>query len=228
MKCTIDQIKGASPDQYNTLVTPAARQQLLVLPDGTHAWLNAESSIRFPSSFTKKQRAVVITGEVYFEVTKDTEKPFVVNVNTASIEVLGTHFNVMAYANENALETTLLEGAVRFSDGNKQVLLRPGQQNRLFGNHEMKLVNNADIELVMAWKNGLQAFKKADISTIMRQVKRWYDVDVMYENALPDDITFSGEIPRDVPLSDLLRALETEHVHFRLDAGRRMITVNHQ
>lgn len=211
--------------QYNTLTTPRARQQQLILPDGSHVWLNAESSIRFPTTFTGTTREIEISGEAYFEITHDKTKPFVVNVRQSSVLVLGTHFNVMAYPEEAFLETTLLEGAVSFRNSKEQITLKPGQQGRLSQTKQLQLVTNPDIETVMAWKNGLQSFKKADIATVLRQVKRWYDVDIDYGGSVPSEITFSGEVPREVTLTQLLKALESKQLSFRLDASNKKLSV---
>lgn len=211
--------------EYNTLTTPRARQQQLVLPDGSRVWLNAESSIRFPTNFIGKPREIEISGEVYFEVSPDKTKPFVVNVKQSSVVVLGTHFNVMAYSNEAFLETTLLEGAVSFRNNNEKITLKPGQQSRLSQNEKLQLVANPDIEMVMAWKNGFQSFKKTGIDAILRQIKRWYDVDIEYETEVPSEITFTGEIPREVTLSQLLKALESKQLHFTLNALQKKLHV---
>lgn len=213
------------PVQYNTLITPRARQQQLVLPDGSRIWLNAESSIRFPTAFTGNTREIEISGEVYFEINPNKAKPFVVNVEKSSIIVLGTHFNVMAYPNEAFLETTLLEGAVSFNNNSNKIVLKPGEQSRLSQNKQIQLVTNPDIDMVMAWKNGFQSFKKTDIAAILRQIKRWYDVEVEYEGNIPPEITFTGEIPREVTLSQLLNALESKQVHFILDAAHKKLRV---
>lgn len=210
--------------EYNMLVTPRGRQQQLVLGDGTKVWLDAGSSIRFPTTFTQSNREVTITGEAYFEVAKNPLQPFIVHVNDASIEVLGTHFNVMAYNNEPALETTLLEGAVKFSSGTKMLTLQPGQQSRLLMNNDLKLVDNADVDLATAWKNGIQAFNQADLKSIMRQVERWYDVDVEFEAKVPLR-TFSGEIPRSANLSELLKLFEATDIHFSIDAEKKKLTI---
>jgi len=210
--------------EYNMLVTPRGRQEQLVLSDGTKVWLNAESSVKFPTVFARHQREVEITGEAYFEVAKDPTKPFFVNVNGSSIEVLGTHFNIMAYSNESALETTLLEGLVKFKKGNHLVLLKPGQQSLLLPNEEIKLIPNADVDLAVAWKNGMQAFSGADIKTMMRQVERWYDVDVEFKGDIPLR-TFSGEIPRNVNLSELLKLLAVAKIHFSIDTDKRKLIV---
>lgn len=207
-----------------TLTTPRARQQQLTLPDGTLVWLNAQSSVKFPSAFTGSTREVEITGEAYFEVAKDAAKPFIVHINESAIEVLGTHFNVMAYTNESALETTLLEGSVKFRKGINKMLLKPGQQSQLFPDSHIKMINDVNVELVTAWKNGMQSFNSADIKTIMRQVERWYDVDVDYKGNVSTR-KFSGDIPRSANLSELLKLFVVNKIHFQIDAQNKKITV---
>ena len=214
---------GTGIEEY-TLVTPKARQQQLTLPDGSKVWLNAASSIRFPSAFTSKTRLVEITGEAYFEVAKEKSKAFVVKVGSAKVEVLGTHFNLMAYPNEQSLETTLLEGAVRFSSDKQTIQLKPGQQSQLLPGNKLRLNEHADIEHAIAWKNGIQSFKSADIKTIMRQVERWYDVKVEYKGAVPQR-EFTGDFPRSANLSELLRLFEINDIHIQLGVDRRTITV---
>jgi transmembrane sensor len=221
-------VQGVSV-QYATLTTPRAKKQELILDDGTKVWLNAASSIRFPSVFTGTTRNVEVTGEVYFEVAKDAAKPFIVKVNDAFIEVLGTHFNVMAYNNEGSLQTTLLEGSVRFRKGDKSILLKPGQQSRLLSNGEISLVKNADTELATAWKNGYQSFRDADLATIMRQVERWYDVDVEYQTRVPPGLIFTGEgISRNVNLSELLKAFGNDQVRFEIDGITKKVIIKKQ
>ena len=175
---------------YHLLSTPRGGQYHVVLPDGSRVWLNAVSSIRYPTSFMGKERNVEITGEAYFEVSHDPAKPFKVKINTPSgdggeVEVLGTHFNVNAHADEAIINTTLLEGKIKVSKNSSAgvnpgaVLLKPGQQAQLFQG-QLKTVENADMEAVMAWKNGLFSFDAASIKTVMQQIIRWYDVDVVY------------------------------------------------
>jgi transmembrane sensor len=208
----------------NTLATPRGRQFQLVLADGTAVWLNASSSITFPTLFTGNLREVSITGEAYFEVAQNPQQPFIVHTGDASVEVLGTHFNIMAYNNEPALETSLLEGAVKLKFKDQLLKLKPGQQGRIFASNDLKLVEDADIELAVAWKNGLQAFSKADLKTIMRQVERWYDVDVAFAPNIPAR-TFTGEIPREVNLSELLKLFEATDIHFLIDAEKKKLTI---
>ena len=216
---------------YNTLSTPRARQQHLILSDGTSVWLNAASSVRFPTTFPRDAREVEVTGEAYFEVAKDPARPFQVRIparkrggQTSVIEVLGTHFNVMAYDNEELLQTTLLEGAVRFREGEGSLLLKPGQQGILFAGDKIRLVEDADTDQAVAWKNGVQAFNGADIHTIMRQVERWYDVGVEYRGDVPAR-TFTGNIPRTANLSELLNLFQAVRIHFIIDAEKKKLII---
>jgi ferric-dicitrate binding protein FerR (iron transport regulator) len=210
---------------YNTITTANGNQYQLILTDGSKVWLNAASSIRFPTSFTGNERKVEITGEVYFEVAKDPIKPFKVDFKNKEgeineIEVLGTHFNVNAYADEPDMKTTLLEGSVKIKAANKIQMLTPGQQASITsGGIEVK--RNVDIEHVMAWKNGYFLFDNTDIYTLMRQVSRWYNVDVKYEGRITED-GFSGKILRDVPLSKFIKVLELNDVKVRTE-GREII-----
>lgn len=209
---------------YNTMTIPKGRQFQVTLPDGTQVWLNSASSIRYPTVFSGEERRVEVRGEAYFEVTKNAKMPFRVNVsNKAEVEVLGTHFNVNAYENEGSINTTLLEGSVRVAAAqlNKNVVLKPGQQAQLKnGKDEMKVVN-ADIDKVIAWKNGLFNFEDAHLEEVMRQLERWYDINVVYEKGVPD-IAFGGEITKGVSLNGVLVLLERAGVHFRLE-GRTVV-----
>lgn len=213
---------------YNTLSTPRGRKFRLTLPDGSNVWLNAESSITYPSAFVSNERKVEITGEAYFEVTHNPAMPFKVKINTSpgnggEVEVLGTHFNIMAYNDERSINTTLLEGAVKIIQGSKSSFLKPGQQAQLNNAGELKLISNANAEEAVAWKNGLFIFNGADIKTIMRQVSRWYDVEISYEKEISQ--TFSGTIPRTVNASKLFNYLElTRHVHFRIEGKKVIVT----
>ena len=209
---------------FNILSTPRGGQYQVTLPDGTRVWLNAASSIKYPTAFTGSERHVSITGEAYFEVAHRTAKdgsrvPFKVNIaDIAEVEVLGTHFNVNAYSDEAGIKTTLLEGSVhvsRFTSHDSQSLI-PGQQALLKENAPIKLVKDADLDEVMAWKNGQFQFAGAKIETIMRQLSRWYDLQVSYEGTT--DREFVGRIPRNVTLSNVLKILEaTGYVSFRVN-----------
>lgn len=204
---------------YNIMSTPKGRQFNMVLPDGTGVWLNAASSIRYPTVFTGRERNVTITGEAYFEVAANAGMPFRVNVNNlAEIEVLGTHFNINAYDNEKTLNTTLLEGSVKIRAKGRNVLLKPGQQAQVAA--DIKVIDDADINKTIAWKNGLFNFNDATLEEVMKQLERWYDIDVVYEKGIPD-IHFGGGMSKNIPLSDLLMILEKSKVHFHIE-GRKL------
>ena len=208
---------------YNTISTPKGGQYQLELPDGSMVWLNATSSIRFPTSFSENERRVEIAGEAYLEVAKNADKPFVVSVNGSEIQVLGTHFNINAYSDEEIMKTTLLEGSIKFVSGNDDHILRPGQQSQLTNDGTVKVVSKVDVDEVVAWKNGLFSFENAGIEATMRQLSRWYDVDVDYRGR-PDDL-FIAEMPRNIKLSDALKALElTGKVKFEIE-GRKIIVM---
>jgi len=205
---------------YNMISTPRGGQYQVVLPDGSRVWLNAASSLRFPTAFSGRERNVELTGEAYFEIEKNREKPFQVLVNGLQIEVLGTHFNVMAYGDEAAVKTSLLEGRVRVVSGgaaagsrtmgNEQsaTVLLPGQQGSLDKQRHVLVVDKeADIDKAVAWKNGLFDFENDDISTIMRQLSRWYDVKIMFNGPVPQQ-QYTGGIRRQVPVSQVLHMLQ--------------------
>ncbi len=209
---------------FNILTTPRGGQYQLTLPDGSRVWLNAASSIRFPSSFTGRERRVQITGEVYFEVAKDAARPFRVDVETgkggpAEIEVLGTNFNVNAYSEEPDIKTTLLEGSVRIKKENAAQLLSPGQQASLTTTG-IRMEENVDLSKVVAWKNGFFWFDNTDLHTLMRQVSRWYNVDVQFEGQIAEE-GFSGKISRSEPLSRFMKVLEVNDVHIKME-GRKI------
>jgi transmembrane sensor len=193
---------------YNKIETPRGHQFQLTLTDGTRVWLNAASSIRFPVAFIGNERKVEITGEVYFEVAKDKSKPFIVEANNSSIEVLGTHFNVNAYNDESSVNTTLLEGLVKVVKGNAVSMLSPGQQAQVSQNGDIRKVNAVNVSEVVAWKDNLFYFNNTDIKKLMRQLERWYDVDVVFKGDIPTSLTFNGTISRGVNLSAVLKMLE--------------------
>ena len=200
---------------YNTMTTPRGGQYKLTLPDGTEVWLNAASSITYPTAFAGNERDVSITGEAYFEVAKDKSKPFHVTSGNQTIEVLGTHFNVMAYADEDAIKTTLLEGSVKITENNEAQILKPGEQATVDKNGGLK-ISVADIDDALAWKNGYFKFNRVNIKYIMRQLARWYDVDLVYEGSVPHD-EFVGKIGRGENIEDVLHILELDHVHFKIE-----------
>ena len=210
-----------APVTYNTLATPRGGQYQLVLPDGSKVWLNASSSIHFPTAFTGNQRNVELTGEAYFEVAKNKEKPFHVNVKGMQVEVLGTHFNVNAYGDEGNIKTSLLEGSVKIKSGQASGLLKPGEQAILGGNVNKIEIKKADMSEVMAWKNGLFQFDDAGITTIMQEISRWYNVEIVYQGEIPVR-RFEGKISRDAQLSDVLKILELSDVKFKVE-GRTIV-----
>ena len=207
---------------YNTLSTPRGGQYQLRLPDGTQVWLDAASSISYPTFFIGKNRKVRITGQVYFEVARDKARPFHVNANNMDVEVLGTHFNINAYSDEASINTTLLEGSVKVNAGNANtIVLRPGQQAQV-GN-QLKVAENANLDQVMAWKNGLFNFEGADIKTVMRELGRWYDVEIVYKGEVPPR-KFGGEVSRQLTLSQVLRLLQKVGINYTIE-GKKLIVL---
>lgn len=200
---------------YNTMSTPNGGQYKLWLPDGTAVWLNAASSITYPTAFTGNKRQVSITGEVYFEVTKNAKQPFAVTVGEQTIEVLGTHFNINAYKDEDAINTTLTEGSVLVKANGKTLTLKPGQQAQNNYKGQLSLNLHPDIEETLAWKDGLFHFNGTPIQSIMKQLSRWYDVEIVYKDEISE--LFVADIPRNVKVSKLLELLElTKHVRFSI------------
>ncbi len=198
---------------YNVLSTPRGGQYKLTLQDGTNVWLNAGSSIRYPTTFPGNERRVEITGEAYFEIAKNAAMPFRVSVNSPEqnedgleIEVLGTQFNVNAYKDEPGMKTTLVEGLVRLVKGKAARVLKPYQQALVSPDGGFKTLSLTDVEQAIAWKNGAFEFDDADISTVMRQISRWYDVEVVYEGTAPAD-HFSGRFSRNTSLASVLKIL---------------------
>lgn len=209
------------PVAYNTVATPHGGQFKIVLQDGSQVWLNSLSSIRYPTVFAGPERKVEISGEAYFEISKNA-RPFIVKVKQMEVEVLGTHFNINSYENESAVKTTLLEGSVKVKSAGGVNFLKPGQQARLSNNGAMRIVNNVNLSEVIAWKDGVFEFDNADIETIMRQLARWYDVVVEYKK--PVNIHFGGSISRNVNLSKVLQMLEeTGAVRFEIRGNRIVV-----
>jgi transmembrane sensor len=230
-------VKGGKQSSitYNLLSTPRGGQYQLILPDGSKVWLNAASSIRYPTEFSGNERRVEVTGETYFEIVRNTEKPFKVTVLPPSggsgrggeIEVVGTHFNINAYGDEQPIVTTLLEGKIKISPievvskqpGSADVndhpstpprtyqTLLPGEEAQIGGNAKVTIRKNVDTESAVAWMKGFFDFHNANIKTVMSQVSRWYNVDVQYKGTMPGQ-TFEGNIDRNIPLNELLTLLQ--------------------
>jgi ferric-dicitrate binding protein FerR (iron transport regulator) len=215
----------------NTVTTPRGKQFSVVLPDGSKVYLNSASSISYPAAFTGNERRVTVSGEFWFEITKDKSKPFRVAINSSAagkvigeVEVLGTHFNLNAYEDEAAIKTTLVEGLVKVSANGKNAFIKPGQQAAFSpaGNTEIKIINDADIDQVTAWKNGMFLFKKDDIETIMRQISRWYGAEVVYQDKIPGH--FGVTLSRNQPVSKILEKLAlTKDVQFEIDGNKIIV-----
>ncbi|HEY0271702.1 MAG TPA: FecR domain-containing protein [Chitinophaga sp.] len=207
---------------YNTLTTSRGMQYQLILPDGSHVWLNSASAIRYPTAFAGDARTVELAGEAYFEITPNASAPFHVKAHKMDVEVLGTGFNIMSYADEPTLRTTLFQGSVKVS-GAGAVLLRPGQQAVWAAGGTLN-VQPANLEEVAAWRNGKFLFRRRSIDEIMRQISRWYDVEIEYRGPRPD-AQFTGGLSRTAEASQLLEILqETNNVHFQREGKKIIVT----
>jgi ferric-dicitrate binding protein FerR (iron transport regulator) len=226
---TIDASSVSKSDEpvYHSITTPRGGQYRITLSDGTKVWLNAASSIRFPTVFPGNERKVEVTGETYFEVARNPQAPFRVKAESSVVEVLGTHFNVNAYTDEDAIRTTLLEGKVMVTvDGGATLkYLEPGQQSGITRDGRIHIVQNADTEEAVAWINGRFQFKSAELTTILRQIARWYDVDVEYSGKT--NMRFSGQLKRSESVSKVLEMLKlTGEVDFKIDNRKIVVTMN--
>ena len=204
---------------YNKIETPVGGKYQVNLPDGSKVWLNSSSSLRFPALFNGNTREVELSGEAYFDVSKNKNKPFKVITKDQIVEVLGTQFNINSYSDEGSIKTTLIEGSVKIIYKDKVVLLSPGQQFQPM--ESAAKVVKADTEEVVAWKDGYFVFKNEDIQSIMRKLSRWYNVEVSYSGNIPD-VGFGGNISRSKDISEVLNVLQlTNAVHFKVE-GRRI------
>ncbi|TSJ38895.1 DUF4974 domain-containing protein [Mucilaginibacter corticis] len=213
---------SGNPTGENSIITPRGGQYQVILPDGTQVLLNAASSLTYPVVFSGGERLVKLSGEAYFEVAKDKAHPFKVSSGTQTVTVLGTHFNINAYSDETSTKTTLLEGSVEVTSGNNETRIIPGQQALLASDGQLSK-KTVDPDKEVAWKNGLFSFDGDDVKTIMRQIARWYNVDISYSGALPDE-KFYGEITRSSKLADVLRIMEINNVHFDIDGRHLTVT----
>lgn len=225
---------------YNTVTTPNGRQYTVILSDGSRVWLNAGSSLKYPTTFSDNERIVELSGEAYFEVTKVMGKhaagkiPFIVKTASQQVLVLGTSFNINAYSNEAVVKTTLLEGMVRVGAAGSSpaaVTLKPGQQ-AVFTAPAIKIapaainvIDHPDIDQVIAWKNGAFNFEDLPLPEAMRQLERWYDIRVIYENGVPD-IRFFGGVDRNMNLGDLLEMLAKAGLKYRMEGDRKLVVIN--
>lgn len=212
---------------YNTLTTPRGGQYQLTLPDGTKVWLNAASSIKYPTAFNGKDRTVTVTGETYFEVARKANQPFMVRSGKMLVAVLGTSFNINAYGDEPTIKTSLLEGSVKVGEESNMVMLTPGQQAQMGASDVIQVVKMQNPASAIAWKNGYFAFEKADIQTVMRQISRWYNIEVSYEGGkVPTDF-FWGDLQRNARLSDILAVLSKSGISFTVEANKLIVLNKH-
>jgi len=215
-------------NNYNIIETPKGGQYQINLPDGTKVWLNAASSLKYPTQFAAKERQVELSGEAYFEVYKDKEHPFIVRTNKQDVEVLGTHFNINSYTDEPIVKTTLLEGSVRvtlnFLSTNKESkIIKPGQQSQMTSKG-ISIINNVDLEDIVAWKNGYFKFNE-NLESIMHKLARWYDIQIVYKIKPDPKQMLQGEISRNRNLSEVLNMLQyTGNIHFKVE-GRRIMVI---
>ncbi len=207
---------------FNTLTTPRGGQYAIILQDGTKVWLNAASTLKYPVVFAGNERRVELSGEAYFEVAKNAEKPFLVKTAGQTVRVLGTHFNVNSYADEKVTRTTLLEGKVTVTGntGGQTLKLRPGEEAITAGS-KVQLAATPDIDGAMAWKEGKFLFNNTDLHTVMRMLSRWYDVDVEYQGPVAEH-HYSGRISRNAPVSQVFEILKTSGINFIIN-GRKII-----
>jgi transmembrane sensor len=206
----------------NTMRTPKGGEYQLILPDGSRAWLNAASSIIYPAVFVGNERKVEVTGEVYFEIAKKVRQPFRVTVNGAEVQVLGTKFNVNAYGDETALSTTLLEGSVLVKNGIAMEKLTPGQQAQISRAGDLDIIPKVKTDAVMAWKNGTISFNGHSLATNLKQLARWYDVDVVFSGKLPA-LELSGAISKKETLGEVLKGLALMGLHSEIQSNHRLV-----
>jgi len=209
---------------YNTLTTKKGEQFPLILADGTQVMLDAASSITFPVAFTGKKRMISIKGQAYFKVVHNEHQPFEVLVKGQTIRDVGTEFNINAYDDEGVVKTTLLEGSVKVAKAGESVILTPGQQSQVTDNNNaITVIKNADISSAVAWKNGLFQYNNASIQEVMRQISRWYNVDIEYEGTIPQR-QFSGKMQRDLKASQVLDLLSFTRIHFKIEGKKIIVT----
>lgn len=205
----------------NLLSTPRGGKYKIELSDGTKVWLNAATTLKYPAAFTGGERRVELSGEAYFEVAKNAKLPFRVVSSQQTIEVVGTHFNINAYAGEELIQSTLLEGSIKVSAAGESALLKPGQQSAVDHTNSIQLNYNVDTDEVTGWKNDLFQFESADIKTILNQFSRWYDVDIIYEGAIPSG-HYHGTVSRDLPAAQALKVLNLSGIKFKIE-GKKII-----
>jgi transmembrane sensor len=201
---------------YNTLTTKPGEHYSLLLPDGTKVWLNAASSVTYPVVFNGNERKVTVAGEVYFEIVHNARQPFKIAVRNELVQDIGTHLNINAYEDESTMNTTLLEGSIKVSKGLASVILIPGQQAAITPGEDSFHLKTVDADNATAWKNGYFYFDRADIQTVMRQLARWYNVQVVYKGEISKK-TFKGKVYRNINASEALQILSYFGAHFQID-----------
>jgi ferric-dicitrate binding protein FerR (iron transport regulator) len=219
-------IEGSSTQVlYNTITTPKGGQFQLELADGSKVWLNAASSLRYPTAFTGKERTVELTGEGYFEVVHNPAMPFHVKAGEMNVQVLGTHFNINSYEDEPVARTTLIEGEVNVSKKEKAIKLSPGQQAAFDNTGELTLNKNVNTDEIIAWKEGYIHFENADLKTILRQVARWYDIEIVYEG-FNSNQTFFVILKRSNSLRKLLESLQDNNIRYTIEGKKLIVRSN--
>ena len=217
------QASGTGPVavSHNTLTISRSGEYRVVLPDGSKVWLNNASSLRYPTVFADSDRTVELTGEAYFEIRKDTKRPFMVKVGSEKVAVLGTNFNIMAYPDEGSTQITLLSGKVRVHAGNVSRVLKPDEQAQVSADGGLKVFQHVNTKVIVSWKDGFFYFHNTPLKEILQQLARWYDVAAVYQGEAPD-MEIVASLYRNLPLKDILKAFETDDTHFRLE-GRKLI-----
>lgn len=212
---------------YNTIATSKGNQYQVLLPDGTRVWLNAASSLKYPEMFTGNERKVILTGEAYFEVAKNKDMPFIVQSRNQDVQVLGTHFNINSYMDDQSIKTTLLEGSIKVSNAGFAKILKPGEQSLVNHNGlgDISVIKNIDMDGETAWKNGLFNFNNAELKSILNQLERWYDIKIDYQS-VPNK-RYNGMVPRKSNLSEVLNMLElTGNISFKIEEGRSLKVIS--
>jgi len=210
---------------YNTLSTPVGGQFELTLPDGSRVWLNAASSITYPTTFNGRERRVRMTGEAYLEIANRPSQPFVVEARDEQVQVLGTRFNINVYPDEPVAVTTLVQGAVRVTERKNTVILQHGQQAQVGKTGGITVIPQADLDQAVGWKDGLFKLHGTDVPALMRQIARWYNVEVVYEGPVRGG-GISGDISRNMTLSKVLKVLEISGVHCRIEGKTLYVSSN--
>jgi transmembrane sensor len=212
---TNSQIAAVENIGYNTLETPNAGQFEVALPDGSQVWLNNASTLKYPTSFSGKERQVELTGEAYFRVIHNKKMPFRVLVGMLTVQDVGTSFNIKAYQNEASIQTTVVEGEAKVTGNSQSILVHPGKQ-ALVDEKDNLIVKDANVKSIVAWKKGFFSFDNSNLQSVLRQLARWYNLDIKYETKISEDMTFDGVISRNTSLTQVLKLIEKNGIHYKL------------